>query len=100
MSAKFMQVLATQSSPSALNKMNGADTDGEDDRQRHAVYLPAQQMMPAGKFAFPSPGSTHLPRPGKARQNDERRKQVMGLVAGIRAIGKPDPASAATIRPT
>ena len=96
MSAKFMQVLATAKLAIALNKMNVLTPTAKMTGNGTAVYLPAQQMMPVGKFAFRFTGLDALAKAMEKRgKNDEMAQQVMGLVAGIRAIGKPDPASAA-----
>jgi hypothetical protein len=96
MSAKFMQVLQTAKLAIALDKMNLLTPTARMTGKGGATYLPAQQMLPVGKFSFRFSGLDALAKAMEKRgKGDEMAQQVMGVVAGIRAMGKPDPASAA-----
>ena len=96
MSAKFMQVLQTAKLAIALNKMNLLTPTAKMTGKGGATYLPAQQMLPVGKFSFRFSGLDALAKAmAKRGKEDQTAQQMMGVVAGIRAMGKPDPASAA-----
>ncbi len=96
MSAKFMQVLATAKLAIALNKMNLTTPTAKMTGKGAANYLPGQQMLPVGKFSFRFSGLDALAKAMQKRgKSDQMAQQVMGVVTAIRAMGKPDPASAA-----
>ena len=95
MSAKFMAVLSTAKLVIALNKMNLLTPTAKMTGSGGATYLPAQQMLPVGKFSFRFSGLDALAKAMEKRgKDDPMAQQVMGVVTGIRAMGKPDPASA------
>ncbi|MBI1213250.1 MAG: hypothetical protein GC190_17430 [Alphaproteobacteria bacterium] len=95
MSMKFMQVLSTAKLAIALNKMNLTTPTAKMTGKGDATYLPAEQMLPVGKFAFRFSGLEALAKAMEKRgKDDEMAQQVMGYVSAVRAMGKPDPASA------
>lgn len=95
MSMKFMQVLSTAKLAIALNKMNLTTPTAKMTGKGDATYLPAQQMLPVGKFTFRFSGLEALAKAMEKRgKGDEMAQQVMGYVTALRAMGKPDPASA------
>jgi hypothetical protein len=95
MSMKFMQVLSTAKLVIALNKMNLTTPTAKMTGKGGATYLPAEQMLPVGKFSFRFSGLEALAKAMEKRgKKDEMAQQVMGVVTALRAMGKPDPASA------
>ena len=95
MSMKFMQVLSTAKLAIALNKMNLLTPTAKMTGKGDALYTPTQSMLPVGKFSFRFAGLDALAKAMQKRgKGDETAQQVMGVVTGIRAMAKPDPASA------
>jgi hypothetical protein len=59
-------------------------------------YLPAQSLLPEGKVSFRFTGIDALAAAMQKRgAKDETAQQIMGFTSAVRAMGRPDPASAA-----
>ncbi len=94
LSAKFMQVMTAAKLAIALNKMNLTTPTAKMTGKGLATYLPAENPMPEGKVSLRFSGIDALAKAMEKRgTKDEMAQQVMAVVAGVRAMGKPDPAS-------
>lgn len=92
MSAKAMEVLMASKLAIALNKFDLMTPTAKMTGKGAATYLPAEGM-PEGKVSFRFSGIDTLAKAMEKRgPKDEMAQQIMGVVAGIRAMGKPDPA--------
>ena len=95
LSMKALQVMSTAKLAIALGKMNFTTPTAKMTGKGDATYLPAEQMLPVGKFFFRFSGLDALAKAMEKRgKKDEMAQQVMGYVTALRAMGKPDPASA------
>ncbi len=94
LSAKAMEVLMAAKLQIALNKLNLMTPTAKMTGKGVASYLPAVNMMPDGKVSLRFTGIDALAKAMEKRgAKDEMAQQVMGIIAGVRAMGKPDPAS-------
>ncbi|MFM9864013.1 MAG: DUF2125 domain-containing protein [Micropepsaceae bacterium] len=94
MSAKAMEVLMASKLSIALNKLNLSTPTAKMTGKGLASYLPAENIMPEGKVSLRFTGIDALAKAMEKRgAKDEMAQQVMGVIAGVRAMGKPDPAS-------
>jgi hypothetical protein len=94
LSGKFMEVMSAAKLAIALNKMNVTTPTAKMTGKGVATYLPATAMMPEGKVSLRFSGIDALAKAMEKRgAKDEMAQQVMAVVAGVRAMGKPDPAS-------
>jgi hypothetical protein len=93
MSAKAMEVLMASKLAIALNKFDLMTPTAKMTGKGAATYLPTEGM-PEGKVSFRFSGIDTLAKAMEKRgPKDEMAQQIMGVVAGVRAMGKPDPAS-------
>ena len=93
LSSKAMQVLMASKLAIALNKMDLLTPTAKMTGKGTASYLPSEGM-PEGKVSFRFSGIDALAKAMEKRgPKDEMAQQIMGIVAGVRAMGKPDPAS-------
>lgn len=94
LSGKMLQVLTSAKLQLALNKLNLTTPTAKMTGKGAASYLPAEAMMPDGRVTLRFTGIDALAKALQARgAQDETSAQLMGAIAGIRAMGKPDPAS-------
>ncbi len=94
LSGKFMEVLTAAKLAIALNKLDLMTPTAKMTGKGAATYLPAEAMMPEGKVTLRFSGIDALAKAMEKRgMQDEMAQQVMGVIAGVRAMGKPDPAS-------
>jgi hypothetical protein len=94
-SGKFMQVISAAKLAIALNKLNLTTPTAKMTGRGLATYLPAESMMPEGKVSLRFSGIDALAKAMEKRgAKDEMAQQIMGVVTAVRAMGKPDPASA------
>lgn len=99
MSAKAMQVLSAAKLQIALNQLSMITPTAKMSGKGAMSYLPAQSMMPEGKVSLRFTGIDALAAAMQKRgKNDEMAQQLLGITAGIRAMGKPDPTSPANDR--
>ncbi len=93
-SGKFMEVMMASKLSLALNKLDLMTPTAKMTGKGLASYLPSEGM-PEGKVSLRFTGIDALAKAMQARgSKDEMAQQIMGIVAGVRAMGKPDPASA------
>lgn len=94
LSGKFLAVLSAARLQLALNKLNLTTPTAKMTGKGAATYLPAEALMPEGRVSLRFSGIDALAKALQARgARDETSEQLMGAIAGIRAMGKPDPAS-------
>lgn len=94
LSGKFLEVLSAARLQLALNKLNLTTPTAKMTGKGTASYLPAEALMPEGRVSLRFSGIDALAKALQARgAQDEASGQLMGAIAGIRAMGKPDPAS-------
>jgi hypothetical protein len=94
LSGKFMEVLTAAKLAIALNKLDLMTPTAKMTGKGAATYLPAESMLPEGKVMLRFSGIDALAKAMEKRgMNDEMAQQIMGVIAGVRAMGKPDPAS-------
>ncbi len=94
LSGKFMEVLSAAKLSIALNKLNLTTPTAKMTGKGLATYLPAESMIPEGKVTLRFSGVDALAKAMEKRgAKDEMAQQIMGIVAAVRAMGKPDPAS-------
>jgi hypothetical protein len=94
LSGKFMEVMSAAKLAIALNRLNLTTPTAKMTGRGLATYLPAQSMMPEGKFTLRFSGINTLAKAMEKRgAKDEMAQQIMGVVTAISAMGKPDPAS-------
>jgi hypothetical protein len=94
LSGQFLQVLSAARLQLALNKLNLTTPTAKMTGKGAATYLPAEALMPEGRVSLRFSGIDALAKALQARgAQDETSAQLMGAIAGIRAMGKPDPAS-------
>lgn len=94
MSGKAMQVLMASKLAIALNKLDVATPTAKMTGKGAATYLPTEGMMPEGQVSLRFSGIDALAKAMEKRgPKDEMAQQIMGIVSGVRAMGKPDPAS-------
>ncbi len=94
LSAKAMEVLMASKLSIALNKLNLLTPTAKMTGKGMASYLPAENLMPQGKVMLRFSGIDALSKAMEKRgAKDEMAQDIMGMLAAIRAMGKPDPAS-------
>lgn len=94
LSGRAMEVLMASKLSIALNRLNLATPTAKMTGKGLASYLPAENIMPEGKVALRFTGIDTLAKAMQKRgPKDEMAQTIMGYISGIRAIGKPDPAS-------
>jgi hypothetical protein len=94
MSSKAMQVLMASKLAIALNKLDVATPTAKMTGKGAATYLPTDGSMPEGQLSLRFSGIDALAKAMEKRgPQDEMAQQIMGVVSGVRAMGKPDPAS-------
>jgi hypothetical protein len=94
LSGRAMEVLMAAKLQIALNKLNLMTPTAKMTGKGAASYLPAENMMPDGKVSLRFTGIDALAKAMEKRgAKDEMAQQIMGVIAGVRAMGKPDPAS-------
>ncbi|MEQ1755671.1 MAG: hypothetical protein ABL973_16240 [Micropepsaceae bacterium] len=99
MSGKFMEVMSAAKLSIALNQLSMITPTAKMAGKGAMSYLPAQSIMPEGKVSLRFTGIDALAKAMEKRgKKDEMAQQIMGIAAGVRAMGKPDPTSPATDR--
>lgn len=95
-SGKFMEVMSAAKLSIALNQLSMITPTAKMAGKGMATYFPAQSIMPEGKVSLRFTGVDALAKAMEKRgAKDEMAQQIMGMVAAVRAMGKPDPTSAA-----
>jgi hypothetical protein len=98
LSGKFLEVLTAAKLAVALNKLDLLTPTAKMTGKGAATYLPAEGM-PEGKVTLRFSGVDALAKAMQKRgPQDEMAQNIMGALAGITAMGKPDPASPANDR--
>jgi hypothetical protein len=93
LSSKAMEVLMASKLAIALTKMDLMTPTAKMTGKGVATYLPTEGM-PEGKVSFRFSGIDALGRAMQKRgPKDDMAQTIMGYVQGVRAMGKPDPAS-------
>jgi hypothetical protein len=96
MSAKFLAALSAAKLSIAMNQINVVTPTAKVNGKGLLTYLPAQSIMPEGKISFRFTGIDALAAAMQKRgAKDETAQQIMGFTSAVRAMGRPDPASAA-----
>ena len=99
LSGKFMEVMTAAKLSIALNQLNLVTPTAKLTGKGAATYLPADSMLPEGKVSLRFTGIDALAKAMEKRgPKDEMAQQIMGMVAAVRAMGKPDATSSATDR--
>lgn len=99
MSGKFMEVMSAAKLSIALNQLSMVTPTAKMAGKGAMSYLPAQSMLPEGKVSLRFTGIDALAKAMEKRgKKDETAQQIMGIAAGVRAMGKPDPTTPATDR--
>lgn len=94
LSGKAMEVLMASKLSIVLNRLNLSTPTAKMTGNGLASYLPAENIMPEGKVALRFTGIDTLAKAMQKRgPKDEMAQTIMGYISGIRAIGRPDPAS-------
>jgi hypothetical protein len=94
LSGRAMEVLGAAKLSIALNKLNLLTPTAKMTGKGTASYLPAENIMPQGKVMLRFSGIDALSKAMEKRgAKDEMAQDIMGALAAIRAMGKPDPAS-------
>lgn len=94
MSGKAMEVLMASKLAIALNKLDLSTPTAKMTGKGAATYLPTEGMMPEGQISLRFSGIDALAAAMQKRgPEDDMAQQIMGVVSGVRAMGKPDPAS-------
>jgi hypothetical protein len=94
LSGRALEVLSVAKLQIALNKLNLLTPTAKMTGKGAASYLPAENMMPQGKVMLRFSGIDALSKAMEKRgAKDEMAQDIMGMLAAIRAMGKPDPAS-------
>ncbi len=94
LSGKAMEVLMASKLSIALNRLNLSTPTAKMTGKGLASYLPAENIMPEGKVSLRFSGIDTLAKAMEKRgKKDEMAQQIMGVIAAVRAMGKPDPAS-------
>ena len=89
-----MEVLMASKLSIALNRLNLSTPTAKMTGKGLASYLPAENIMPEGKVSLRFSGIDTLAKAMEKRgKKDEMAQQIMGVIAAVRAMGKPDPAS-------
>jgi hypothetical protein len=98
LSGKFLEVLTVAKLSVALNKLDLLTPTAKMTGKGAATYLPAEGM-PEGKVTLRFSGVDALAKAMQKRgPQDQMAQDIMGALAGITAMGKPDPASPANDR--
>ena len=93
-SGKAMEVLNAAKLSIALNRLNLTTPTAKMTGKGLASYLPSENIMPEGKVSLRFTGIDALGKAMEKRgKKDEMAQQIMGVIAAVRAMGKPDPAS-------
>lgn len=93
LSSKAMEVLMAAKLAVALNKLDLITPTAKMTGKGAATYL-ATEGMPEGTVSLRFSGIDALAKAMEKRgPQDDMAQQIMGVVAGVRAMGKPDPAS-------
>lgn len=93
LSQKAMGVLMASKLAIALNKLDMTTPTAKMTGKGAATYLPTEGM-PEGNVLLRFSGIDTLAKAMEKRgPQDEMAQQIMGVIAGVRAMGKPDPAS-------
>ncbi len=96
MSAKFLAALSSAKLSIAMNQINVVTPTAKIAGKGAMSYLPAQSLLPEGKVSFRFTGIDALAAAMRKRgAKDETAQQIMGFTSAVRAMGRPDPASAA-----
>lgn len=96
MSAKFLAALSAAKLSIAMNQINVVTPTAKIKGNGLMSYLPAESMLPEGKMSFRFTGIDALAAAMQKRgAQDETAQQIMGFTSAVRAMGRPDPASAA-----
>ncbi len=96
MSARFLAALSAAKLSIAMNQINVVTPTAKVNGKGLMSYLPAQSLMPEGKISFRFTGIDALATAMQKRgAKDETAQQIMGFTSAVRAMGRPDPASAA-----
>ncbi len=99
MSGQLMQVLSAAKLSIAFNQLSLITPTARMAGKGQATYLPAESMFPDGKISLRFTGVDALAKAMQKRgDKDEMAQQIMGMVAAVRAMGKPDPTSSAADR--
>ncbi len=99
LSGKFMEVMTAAKLSIALNQLNMVTPTAKLTGKGAATYLPAESTLPEGKVSLRFTGIDALAKAMEKRgPKDEMAQQIMGMVAAVRAMGKPDATSSATDR--
>lgn len=94
LSGRAFEVLGAARLQIALNKLNLLTPTAKMTGKGTASYLPAENLMPQGKVMLRFSGIDALSKAMEKRgAKDETAQDIMGMLAAIRAMGKPDPAS-------
>ncbi len=94
LSGKALEVLMASKLSIVLNRLNLSTPTAKMTGNGLASYLPAENIMPEGKVSLRFTGIDTLAKAMQKRgPKDEMAQTVMGYISGIRAIGRPDPAS-------
>ncbi len=94
LSGRALEVLSAAKLQIALNKLNLLTPTAKMTGKGAASYLPAENIMPQGKVMLRFSGIDALSKAMEKRGlKDEMAQDIMGMLAAIRAMGKPDPAS-------
>lgn len=95
MSAKFLAALSAAKLSIALNQVSVITPTAKIAGKGTMSYLPAKSMLPEGKVSFRFTGIDALASAMQKRgAKDETAQQIMGFTSAVRAMGRPDPASA------
>ena len=95
MSAKFLAALSAAKLSIAMNQINVVTPTAKIKGNGLMSYLPAESMLPEGKMSFRFTGIDALATAMQKRgAQDETAQQIMGFTSAVRAMGRPDPASA------
>jgi hypothetical protein len=98
LSGKFLEVLTAAKLSVALHKLDLLTPTAKMTGKGAATYLPAEGM-PEGKVTLRFSGVDALAKAMQKRgPQDQMAQDIMGALAAITAMGKPDPASPANDR--